>query len=127
MDRYVRAQIVVTAAGLLLAGGCGPEQATTSQAPATGQAASTPQAPPQPPAGNRRVTPSGLTIVEVQPGSGERTAKPGDTVYVHYTGRFQSNGQKFDSSHDRGEPIDFVLGQRRVIPGWEEGIAGMKV
>jgi FKBP-type peptidyl-prolyl cis-trans isomerase FkpA len=50
----------------------------------------------------------------------------GDTVEVHYTG-WLTNGTKFDSSRDRGEPFPFTLGTSRVIQGWHEGVAGMKV
>ena len=57
--------------------------------------------------------------------SGEEAA-PGDTVEVHYTG-WLKNGTKFDSSKDRGRPFSFALGAGRVIKGWDEGVAGMKV
>jgi FKBP-type peptidyl-prolyl cis-trans isomerase FkpA len=50
----------------------------------------------------------------------------GKTVKVHYTG-WLADGKEFDSSLDLGEPIQFVLGSGRVIPGWDEGVAGMKV
>jgi len=53
-------------------------------------------------------------------------ALAGKTVRVHYTGTL-TNGTKFDSSLDRGEPIEFVLGTGYVIQGWEQGILGMKV
>ena len=58
-------------------------------------------------------------------GTGEQ-AVAGKTVKVHYSG-YLTDGSKFDSSVDRGEPIEFPLGKGMVIPGWEEGIALMKV
>lgn len=51
----------------------------------------------------------------------------GDMVQVHYTGRLLENGEKFDSSYDRGQPISFKLGTGRVIEGWDQGIVGMCV
>lgn len=79
------------------------------------------------PAGATRTTPSGLGIVDVKiADAADLGARNGDTVWVHYTGRL-TDGKKFDSSLDRGEPIEFVLGQGRVIKGWEEGIQGMKL
>jgi len=70
-------------------------------------------------------TDSGLKYIDLKQGSGE-AAKAGDTVHVHYTG-WLKDGTKFDSSHDRGKPIVFPLGAGRVIKGWDEGIAGLKV
>lgn len=51
-------------------------------------------------------------------------AKDGDIVRVHYTGRYE-NGEVFDSSHDRGQPLEFTIGSKQVIPGFERGVAGM--
>jgi peptidylprolyl isomerase len=70
-------------------------------------------------------TPSGLQYSDDHPGSGA-AAKVGDTVEVHYTGTLK-DGTKFDSSRDRGRPFSFHLGAGRVIKGWDEGVAGMKV
>jgi FKBP-type peptidyl-prolyl cis-trans isomerase FkpA len=64
-------------------------------------------------------------IKDVKVGTGP-AAKAGDTVSVHYTGRL-TNGTKFDSSRDRGQPFSFPLGQGRVIQGWDFGVAGMQV
>jgi FKBP-type peptidyl-prolyl cis-trans isomerase len=70
-------------------------------------------------------TPSGLEYTETLAGTGAQAAA-GKTVSVHYTGKL-TNGKVFDSSHTRGEPLTFPLGAGRVIKGWDEGIALMKV
>ncbi len=70
-------------------------------------------------------TASGLYYIMEKEGTGEQAAT-GKTVSVHYNGTLAS-GKKFDASYDRGEPIKFPLGQGMVIPGWEEGIALLKV
>lgn len=69
-------------------------------------------------------TASGLYYIETTEGTGV-LAQVGDVVQVHYTGKFL-NGDVFDSSYDRGEPIEFTLGAGQVIKGWDEGIALMK-
>jgi FKBP-type peptidyl-prolyl cis-trans isomerase len=68
-------------------------------------------------------TKSGLKYIDRKEGNGKE-AKAGDTVVVHYTGTFPS-GEKFDSSIG-AKPLEFELGRRKVIQGWDEGIAGMK-
>jgi len=70
-------------------------------------------------------TNSGLEYIETVAGTGAQ-AVAGKTVSVHYTGKL-TNGKVFDSSYTRGEPIEFKLGAGRVIKGWDEGIALMKV
>ena len=70
-------------------------------------------------------TASGLVYEELTLGSGN-SATAGQKVSVHYTG-WLTNGTKFDSSKDRGEPFIFPLGKGHVIKGWDEGVAGMKV
>ncbi len=74
---------------------------------------------------NQRTTGSGLVIEDLVIGDGaEATVR--SYVTVHYTG-WLTNGSKFDSSKDRGEPFAFNLGAYQVIPGWDEGVQGMKV
>ena len=70
--------------------------------------------------------PSKLEIEDIVKGKG-KAAKEGDTVSVQYAGVSFSTGQEFDASWNRGEPFSFGLGQGQVIPGWDEGVAGMKV
>jgi FKBP-type peptidyl-prolyl cis-trans isomerase FkpA len=84
--------------------------------------------------GEKRTTASGLTIIETKKIKDALSAQNDDVVWVNYTGRFQSDGKKFDSSYDRKDqetgrptPLSFVLGKGRVIKGWHEGIVGMKV
>jgi FKBP-type peptidyl-prolyl cis-trans isomerase FkpA len=70
-------------------------------------------------------TPSGLIIDELVVGAGAAAAA-GQQVTVHYTG-WLTDGTKFDSSKDRGDPFIFPLGAGRVIKGWDEGVQGMKI
>ncbi len=80
-------------------------------------------------AGTTMTTPSGLKITDSKVGSGA-SPKTGQIVVVHYTGWLYENGakgKKFDSSVDRGQPFEFPIGTHRVIPGWDEGVATMKV
>ena len=68
---------------------------------------------------------SGLKYIDVTVGEGGE-ANAGQMVSVHYTGWLVA-GSKFDSSVDRGQPFEFPLGDGRVIKGWDEGVAGMKI
>jgi peptidylprolyl isomerase len=70
-------------------------------------------------------TATGLGYVEIVEGTGPMP-KTGETVSVHYTGWLKS-GTKFDSSVDRGQPLEFPIGKGRVIKGWDEGVGTMKV
>jgi len=78
---------------------------------------------------NMTTTKSGLKYIDQKVGTGDVAVK-GATVQVNYTGWLYVNGKrgsKFDSSLDRNTPFDFKLGARQVIPGWDEGVEGMKV
>ena len=74
-------------------------------------------------------TKTGLIYIDEKLSSGD-VAMKGNTVSVHYTGWLYEGGKrgmKFDSSVDRNMPFQFKLGEGRVIPGWDEGVEGMKV
>jgi peptidylprolyl isomerase len=70
-------------------------------------------------------TASGLQYTDTKVGTGA-SPQAGQTAVVHYTG-WLMDGKKFDSSKDRGQPFQFVLGRGQVIKGWDEGVATMKV
>lgn len=72
-----------------------------------------------------QTTASGLQYHEVEAGTGEQP-RPNQTVRVQYTG-WLDNGMKFDSSRDRNQPFEFQIGRGKVIKGWDEGLATMKV
>jgi FKBP-type peptidyl-prolyl cis-trans isomerase FkpA len=113
--RYIWMGLAALAGLALVATACakkaGQDQASGGAAPASGGATVT--------------TKSGLQYVVVKPGNGPE-AKVGQKVTVNYTG-WLTNGTKFDSSVDRGQPFSFQLGVGQVIKGWDEGVAGMKV
>lgn len=84
--------------------------------------------PANPPAvtGKTVTLPDGLQYIDVQTGCGP-AAQSGSNVSVEYTGWLQSSGKKFDSSYDHGgSPFTFVLGQGKVIKGFDEGLVGMR-
>jgi peptidylprolyl isomerase len=105
------------------ADGGGQTPAADAETPA-GEAGDTTEGPPLVPE-DTVTTDSGLQYFDVEEGTGE-TPQAGQTVVVHYTG-WLADGTKFDSSRDRGTPFTFVLGAGQVIPGWDEGLATMKV
>jgi len=79
--------------------------------------------------GKPMTTASGLQIIDTKVGDGA-APKTGQICVMHYTGWLYENGQKgrkFDSSVDRGQPFEFPIGTHRVIAGWDEGVATMKV
>jgi peptidylprolyl isomerase len=106
-----------------------PTPAGTVTTTATPTATATPTTTATPGAtktsGKLVTTPSGLKYEVLKPGTGA-IPKAGQTITVHYTGTLE-NGTKFDSSRDRGEPIDFPIGVGQVIPGWDEALTTMKV
>ena len=80
--------------------------------------------------GVMKKTDSGLEYRDIKVGDGPVAENRGQTCVVHYTGwlwQGGAKGKKFDSSVDRGEPFKFPVGARRVIAGWDEGVASMKV
>jgi FKBP-type peptidyl-prolyl cis-trans isomerase len=70
--------------------------------------------------------PDHLVVTDLKTGDGAE-AKAGDQVSVQYVGVLYDGGKQFDSSWDRGQPFDFQLGSGQVIPGWDQGVEGMKV
>jgi FKBP-type peptidyl-prolyl cis-trans isomerase len=97
---------------------------TTAKAPAT-ETSTAPATPASSAKPAGRLTASGLRIEDLQEGTGAMAEK-GRHIEVHYTG-WLADGSKFSSSRDSGRPYPFTLGAAEVIPGWDEGIPGMKI
>jgi FKBP-type peptidyl-prolyl cis-trans isomerase len=106
-------------ASLAVTGCSSPPKATTPEPTAT-------EKPAEPPvAAEPMAEVTELKTEDTKVGTGAE-AKTGDSVTVHYTG-YLTDGKKFESSKDSGQPFTLTLGEGKVIPGWEQGIPGMKV
>jgi peptidylprolyl isomerase len=122
--------------GLALAvAGCGDDGDEKAAAPSPPPTETeTPTAEPTPAAGEKpKVTyekrskpPRKLVIKDLKEGKGA-AIQSGDTAVVNYVGVDYESGEEFDNSYDRGEPFPVPVGQGQVIPGWDEGLVGMKV
>ncbi len=124
---------IVLCAGLAIAG-CGGSDDSSPSGSTESTAAST-ESTPEASGGEKTkpvvkvpkgAPPKKLTIKEIEKGSGAE-AKAGDEVSVQYVGVNYKNGKEFDSSWSRNEPYPFTLGAGQVIPGWDQGVEGMKV
>lgn len=140
-----RLALILIACLAVFAAGCGGSDDSSSSSESTSTEAtsgesSAPKEESKPgsgeePAGGEKTkpkvtVPSGpppkkLEIKEIEKGTGA-TAKPGDEVTVQYVGVGYDSEEEFDSSWSRSEPFSFQLGAGQVIPGWDQGIAGMK-
>jgi peptidylprolyl isomerase len=143
MTPMPRVLLTIVACLALLLAGCGSDSSSTSSSSeettttsgetqeAGSEGTATKKAKPTAKKTKPKVeVPSGpppqkLEIKDLEEGSGP-AAKPGDEVTVHYVGVNYKTGKQFDASWDRGEPFTFKLGEGLVVPGWEEGIPGMK-
>jgi len=126
MRRFLVSIAVIASLVLIVAcGGNGNEEKTTAPSVTANATAAQTGGGPPPVSSQPTVTASGLKIIEIKVGTGDEAQK-GQTVSVHYTG-WLADGTKFDSSLDRGQPLSFVLGAGQMIPGFDEGVAGMKV
>jgi len=118
--------LAVCCAALVLAGCGGDSEKPASSPTSTSTPASTPSATKPKITKPKGKPPKKLVKKDLKVGTGP-VAKPGQTVSVQYVGVSYTNGRQFDASWDRGQPFSFALGNGQVIPGWDNGIAGMKV
>ena len=119
--------VFITASSLACSGDAETDsdtQAATERSVEAERSASMPEGPPEV-SGDTVQTDSGLRYIVIEEGEGA-SPEQGQTARVHYTG-WLTDGTKFDSSVDRGQPFSFPVGQGRVIRGWDEGVAMMKV
>jgi len=119
--------IIALCLGLLAAGcGGGDDSTTGATEAATGAESSAGEKTKPEVTVPKGAPPKQLEIEEIEEGTGAE-AKAGDEVTVQYVGVNYKNGKEFDASWDRGEPFTFQLGAGMVIPGWDQGVEGMKV
>jgi FKBP-type peptidyl-prolyl cis-trans isomerase len=126
-DAAAPAETPATAPATPAASATAPAAAAPAPAPAPAEAAPAETAQAEPAAAQPETvtTPSGLQYQILQAGSGAE-AQTGQTVTVNYTG-WLTDGTKFDSSFDHGQPFQFPLGEHQVIAGWDEGVTGMRI
>lgn len=110
------ALVVIVGVVLIARAGDDPDDGSTTAEAASKPEVAVPEGPP----------PSELQIEDLEEGEGD-AAQAGDRVSVHYVGVDFSSGDEFDSSYERGQPLQLEIGGGQVIPGWEQGLEGMKV
>jgi peptidylprolyl isomerase len=137
MPPMQRLLLIIGACLALAIAGCGSDSSTTSSSSSeettapkesettTSKEAATKKTKPKVTV-PKGAPPQKLETKDLEEGSGA-TAKAGDAVTVNYVGVNYRTGKEFDASWDRGEPFTFTLGAGEVIPGWDQGVAGMKV
>ncbi len=126
--------LIISAFLAVLVVGCGSDSSTTSPSTAASteeaatpkEAESTKKKTKPTVAVPKGAPPKSLEVKDLEEGTGV-TAKSGDVVKVNYVGVNYKTGKEFDASWSRGEPFIFTLGAGEVIPGWDQGIEGMKV
>jgi peptidylprolyl isomerase len=118
--------LALACAALFAVAGCGGSDSEEPAPSSTPAAAATPEATKPVVVVPKGKAPKKLVIKDLKVGDGA-TAEPGKQVTVQYVGVSKLNGRQFDASWDRGEPFTFQLGSGGVIPGWDEGVKGMKV
>jgi peptidylprolyl isomerase len=118
--------VLLLALGLAACGGDDSTTGSTEAAATTSESAGSPEKTKPEVTVPDGAPPKKLEVKDLEAGSGPE-AKAGDEVTVQYVGVNYKNGKEFDASWDRGEPFTFQLGAGMVIPGWDQGVEGMKV
>jgi len=127
-----RLLLIIGACLVVVVAGCGGDDSSSTSS-SSGEEATTekpaeaPKKKTKPQVKTQKGAPSKQLVTnDLEEGTGP-AAKAGDEVTVQYVGVNYKSGKEFDASWDRGEPFTFALGSGMVIPGWEEGVEGMKV
>ena len=130
-----RLLLIIGACLALVIVGCGSDDSSTTSG-STAASTEEAEAPQETEASKQKTKPKvtvpkgappkELEIKDLEEGSGA-TAEAGDAITVQYVGVNYKSGKEFDASWDRGEPFTFTLGGGEVIPGWDQGLEGMKV